>query len=226
MSVPDFLCQVLLFVDMSEGELLLLADCLVRRVFPRDTILFHKGSPARSLYLIESGAVRIFTLSEAGQEITLDIYGPNECFGESALLDGNFRNTGAVALKETIAHTLNRNDFLHCVERQPQMARRVMVLLLHRLEQVTAYAENLAFLDVSGRVAIVLAKLATRCGSECGSIEIELPLTQSELASWCGASREMVNKVLHSYREQGLITMEGHKIVIQDLVGLKRRIEW
>jgi CRP-like cAMP-binding protein len=54
-----------------------------KRTFAEDMILFHKGSPAQCLYLIESGAVRIFALSDTGQEITLDVHGPGECFGET-----------------------------------------------------------------------------------------------------------------------------------------------
>ena len=221
MSVADALRRVSLFADLHEDELAALADCLGRRVFAKDMILFHKGSPAQSLYLIESGEVRIFALSETGHEITLDIYGPGECFGETALLDGNLRSTGAMAVAKTVTYTLGRDDFLRCMERHPQVARRVMALLAHRLEHATAYAENLAFLDVAGRVAAVLLELAQRYGVEHGSLGIDLHLTQAELASWACASREMVNRVLHAYQNQGLITMERHTIVITDLAGLK-----
>ena len=138
--------------------------------------------------------MRIFALSETGHEITLDVYGPGECFGETALLDGNLRSTGAMAVEKTVTYTLRRDDFLRCLERHPQVARRVMGLLAHRLEHATAYAENLAFLDVAGRVAAVLLELADALRHRAGSIEFDLHLTQAELASWVCASREMVNK--------------------------------
>ena len=224
MSVPDLLRRVSLFADLREDELVALADCLGRRVFSKDMILFHKGSPAQSLYLIESGKVRIFALSETGHEITLDVYGPGECFGETALLDGNLRSTDAVAVEKTVIYTLRRDDFLRCLEQHPQVARRVMELLVHRLEHATAYAENLAFLNVASRVAAVLLELAARYGSEHGSVELDLHLTQAELASWVCASREMVNKVLAAYQEEGLIGKEGHTIAILDMAGLKHKI--
>lgn len=224
MSVADLLRRVSLFADLSDGELAALAGCLGRRVFARDMILFHKGSPAQNLYLIESGFVRIFALNDAGREITLDIYGPDECFGETAFLDGNLRTAGAIALEKTVTYTLGRNDFLRCLELHPQVARRVMALLAHRLEHAILYSENLAFLDVAGRVAAMLLDLAARSGSDGDRIELDLHLTQSELASWCVASREMVNKVLNAYRDQGLIALTGHTIVILDRAGLKRKI--
>lgn len=224
MSAVDLLRRVSLFADLSEDELTALAAYLGRRLFAKDMILYNKGSPAQNLYIIESGAVRIFAISDRGDEITLDVYGSNECFGETALLDGNLRSTGAIAMKNTVIHALRRDDFLHCLELHPRMARRVMTLFAHRMEHVIAYAEHLAFMDVAGRVAALLLELAGRWGVEYGSAEIRLHLTQGEIASWVCASREMVNKILHEYCKQGLIAMEGHAIVLQDTNGLKRRI--
>ena len=88
MSSIDLLRNVPLFADVSEETLASLAQCLGKRTFARGMILFHKGSRGNSLYLIEKGKVRIFILSEAGQEISLNIHGPGDCFGELALLDG------------------------------------------------------------------------------------------------------------------------------------------
>jgi CRP/FNR family transcriptional regulator, cyclic AMP receptor protein len=221
-AVADLLRRVSLFADLREDELVALADCLGRRVFAKHVILFHQGSPAQSLYLIESGEVRIFASSETGQELTLDVYGPGECFGEAALLDGNLRVAGAMALKKTVTYTLQRDDFLRCMEQHPQVARGAMALLVHRLEHTIAYAEKLAFLNVAGRVAAVLLELAARCETE-GNIEIELHLTQSELATWCVASRVMVNKALGAFQDEKLIKLGGHSITVLDLGGLKRK---
>jgi CRP/FNR family transcriptional regulator, cyclic AMP receptor protein len=223
MPVTELLRQVSLFTDLHEDELASLAGCLSRRVFAREMILFHRGSPAQSLYLIESGAVRVFATSSAGQDITLDVYGPGECFGEAALLDGNLRSTGAMAIEKTVIYALPRHDFLHFLELHPETGRRLMALLAHRLGRAITYAENLAFLDVAGRVAAVLTDLAEHDGKAGEPIELDLHLTQSELASWCVASREMVNKVLSSFRDQGLIDVAGHTITVLNLRGLKRK---
>jgi CRP/FNR family cyclic AMP-dependent transcriptional regulator len=224
MSVVDLLRQVSIFADLRAEELNALAACLGKRTFARGMMLYQKGSIAQSLYLIESGEVRIFALSDTGHEITLEVHGPGDCCGERALLDGNLRTTGAMALEKTVAYTLDRDDFLRCLERYPQVSRRVTALLAHRLAHVTSYAENLAFLDVAGRVAAVLLELAARQGAAHGSIEINLHLTQADLATWVCATREMVNKVLHMYRDQGIIIMEGHTIVVLDLDGLRRKV--
>lgn len=222
----DLIRKAPLFAGLPDEELQTLAGRLGKRTFARGMILFHKDSPGQTLYLIESGLIRIFVLSETGQEMTLNIHGPGECFGELSLLDGKPRSAGAVALEQTTTYILHRDDFLGCLREHPLLAQRVLELLADRLRHLTAYAECLAFLDVPGRLAAALLDLAERHGTKRtdGAVEIDLRLTQTELASWCVASREMVNKILAAYREQGLITMEGQTIVILDLAGLKRKI--
>jgi CRP/FNR family cyclic AMP-dependent transcriptional regulator len=224
MSNVNMLRTVSLFAGLSDQELEVLAGSLGRRTFAKGMIIFHKGGTGQTLYIIESGRVRIFVLSESGQEITVNIYGPGDVFGEFSLLDGLPRSAGAVALERTVTRTLHRDDFLLHLDAYPRMARSIMEVLTTRLRYTTLHAETLSFLDVYGRVAAKLLELADRYGVEGEGIEIELRLTQTELATWVAASRESVNKVLGTFREQGLIEMEGQRITILDRGGLESRI--
>lgn len=224
MSKMTMLRNVPLFAGLSDQELEVLADSLGKRTFGKGMIIFHRDSPGQTLYIIESGKVRIFILSESGREISVNIYGPGDVFGELALLDGLPRSAGAIALEKTVTLTLHRDDFLRHLEAYPRMAKSIMEVLSTRLRYTTAYAESLAFLDVYGRVAAKLLELADRYGVQKEGIEIELRLTQAELASWVAATRESVNKVLGTFRDQGLIKVEGQRITILDRRELKRRI--
>ena len=228
MSKVRLLRNVPLFAGLSDDELEALADSLGRRTFAKGMIIFHQGSHGQNLYLIESGKVRIFLLSESGQEISVNIYGPGDVFGELTLLDGLPRSAGAMAMEKTVTLTLHRDDFLRHLESYPRMARSILEVLSARVRYTTDYAESLAFLDVYGRVAAKLLELADRYGMEKdgGEIEIELRLTQAELAGWVGASRESVNKVLGTFRDQGLIEVEGKKISILNQRRLRRRISY
>jgi CRP/FNR family transcriptional regulator/CRP/FNR family cyclic AMP-dependent transcriptional regulator len=221
----DLLRKSPLFAGLPEDELQTLAARLGKRTCAKGMILFHKDSPGQILYLIESGLVRIFILSENGQEITLDLHGPGECFGELSLLDGKPRSAGAVALEPTVTYTLRRDDFLCCLRDYPILTQRILELLADRLRHLTAYAESLAFLDVPGRLAAALLDLAERHGTKLGdgTVAIDLHLTQTELATWVGATREMVNRALMVFRDQGCITIEGQKIKIEDERLLRAR---
>ena len=123
MSRVSMLRNVALFAGLSDQELEVLAGSLGKRTFGKGMIIFHKGSPGQTLYIIESGKVRIFIISESGQEISVNIYGPGDVFGELALLDGLPRSAGAVVMEKTVTFTLNRDDFLQHLEACPHVAR-------------------------------------------------------------------------------------------------------
>ncbi len=223
----DNLRNLPLFVGLTDSELAEVAACLVTRTFGKGVFIFHKDSPGQTLYLIESGRVRIFVLSESGQEISLNMYGPGEVIGELGFLDGKPRSASAVATEPTIAYALRREDFFQRLEAHPRLAMSLLELLAARVRYTTVYAESLAFLDVNGRVATRLLELGDRFGvqSARGSgLELDLALTQAELASWVASSRETVNKILSTFRDQGLIEMVGQKITILDRLGLWRKI--
>ncbi len=226
MSVAAMLPGVSLFSRLTSQELETLAGKLGKRTFGKGTIIFHKGSPGRSLYIIESGRIRIFLLSRSGQEIWVNVYGPGDVFGELALLDGLPRSAGAMVLEKTVVYTLYRDDFMECVETYPRMARSIIAELCARLRYTTDCVEHLAFLDVNSRVAAKLLELADRYGLQGEGIEIDLRLTQTDLACWVGARRESVNKVLSGLREQELIDVDGKRITILDRTGLADSIRY
>jgi CRP/FNR family transcriptional regulator, cyclic AMP receptor protein len=225
MPAIELLRKAPLFANLPDEELQALAALLGKRTFGKGMILFHKDSPGQTLYLVESGAVRIFVLSETGQEMTLNVHGPGECFGEISLLDGKPRSAGAVALEQTVTYALHRDDFLCCLRDYPALTQRIVELLTERLRHLTAFAECLAFLDVPGRLAAALLDLAERRGAKrtANTVEIDLHLTQTELATWIGATREMVNRALVVFRDQGWITIEGQTIKILDVRQLRAR---
>jgi CRP/FNR family transcriptional regulator/CRP/FNR family cyclic AMP-dependent transcriptional regulator len=112
MSGLEILKNGSFLASLADQELDSLAECLGRRTFARGVIIFHKDSPGRTLYIIESGKVRIFVLSESGREISVNIYGPGDVFGELALLDGLPRSAAAMVVEKATVLTLHRDDFL------------------------------------------------------------------------------------------------------------------
>jgi CRP/FNR family cyclic AMP-dependent transcriptional regulator len=224
-SLIDMLRKVPIFAGLSDEELESLADILRKRTFAKGMIIFHKDSPGRSLYIIASGKVRIFILSESGQEISVRIYGCGDVFGELSMLDGLPRSAGAIAIERTEVLTLDRDDFLALLERFPRIAPGIIATLSRRVRYTTKYAEGLAFLDVLGRVADRLLELADCYGVDSSEgREIDLRLTQTELASLVATSRESVNKVLGTFRDEGLVKLDGQRIIILDQRGLHRKI--
>ncbi len=218
------LAHVSLFSQLADETLTGLAAQLRRRTFRKNTMIFHKDQAGDALYVVESGRVRIFLPTPAGEELTVDIAGPGDVFGELALLDGRPRSASAQAQEDAVTLTISREEFLKYLGRTPQLGAALVELLSSRLRHVTEYAESLAFLDVYARVARTLLEMADRYGVRAEGIEIDFALTQTDLATMVGATRERVNRTLAVFRAQGLVELRGKKIVLLDPDRLRTRI--
>jgi CRP/FNR family cyclic AMP-dependent transcriptional regulator len=224
-DVAEYLAQAPLFADLDAEDLLQLARAAHQRTFQAGAVIFHRGDPGQVLYLIRCGKVKICLTSPEGQEVALAVLGPGECFGELALLDGQTRSADALALERVQAYSLQRDDFIAAVLRHPRIAIHVMQVLSQRLRQTDEMVQDLLFLDVHGRVAKKLLELTETHGVRTPQgIRIELRLTQGELATMVGASRESVNKVMGYLTEKQYITTDRHRTTVTRLADLRRRI--
>lgn len=221
----ELLKKVTLFEGLGNDALDRLAKDMRRRTFRRGTMIFHKDQVGDALYIVESGRVRLFLPTESGAELWVEFAGRGDVFGEVALLDEGPRSASAETIEDTIVYTLSRDDFRKFITDTQSFAWKLIQLLSDRLRHVTAYAESLAFLDVHARVARVLLELSGRYGvKKNGAVEIDLDLTQAELATMVGATRERVNRALADFRSQSVIDLRGRKIVLLNADKLKERI--
>ena len=224
-AATTYFKQVSFFADLSEEELQALSFATKRRTFRSGEVIFHRDDPGQVLYMIKEGKVKICIISPDGQEVSLAVLGKGEYFGEFALLDGLPRSTDAVALERVECYTLQRSDFLNAIQKNPKIAISVLEALSKRLRATDDMVEDLIFLDVYGRVAKKLLELADTHGVKTEEgIVIDVRLTQQELASMVGASRESVNKVLGYFTDKKFISTDKHRIMIHRVNDLKRRI--
>ncbi len=223
-DLKEMLKKVSLFSQLGDDTLAGLGGHLHRRTFRKGTIIFHKDQAGDALYIVESGRVRIFLPTPAGEELTVDVAGPGDVFGELALLDGRPRSASAEAQEDTVTFTISREEFQGVLMQTPQLAAALVELLSSRLRHVTEYAESLAFLDVHARLARALLEMADRYGVRRDGIEIDFDMTQTDLATMVGATRERVNRALAAFKAQGLIELRGRKIALLDTTRLRQRI--
>src|SRR5437667_8340643 len=220
-----YLKQVTLFEDLADEEIQALASVAKRRTFRSGEVIFHRDDPGQVLYMIKDGKVKICIISPDGQEVSLAVLGKGEYFGEFALLDGLPRSADAVALERVECHTLQRSDFHNAILKNPKIAILVLEALSKRLRNTDQMVEDLIFLDVYGRVAKKLLELADAHGVKVDDgVRIDVRLTQQELASMVGASRESVNKVMGYFTDKKFISTDKHRITLHRIADLKRRI--
>jgi CRP/FNR family cyclic AMP-dependent transcriptional regulator len=216
--------QIGLFADLSVPQLDELAQLVRRRPYQRGATIFHKGDPGTGLYLITQGRVKIVVPSETGEEALLAMLESGDVFGELALFDGLPRSATVVALQPTEVLLLYRDDFVGFVGRHPEVASALFSVLSRRLRATNELIEDASFLDVPGRLAKRLLDLAERHGQPTAQgVEIDLKLTQGELAAMVGATRESVNKHLGWMRDHRWIALERQHIILLRPEELRKR---
>ena len=204
--------KIPLFSGLEETEASALASKMVVRHYPRNTIIISEGDHSDSLYCILSGRVKVFLNDEEGKEVILNDEGPGDYFGELALLDSGPRSASVVTLDDSKMAVISKADFDEFLSLHRDATRKIMRGLVKRLRALTDNVRSLALMDVYGRVARVLLELAVEEGD---LLVIRETLTQQDIASRVGASREMVSRVLKELRTGGYIEVRKKHIVIR-----------
>ncbi len=218
----EFLKQLPLFASLSEAELGSLANDFTARRFQQGEMIFFQGDVGQALYLIEAGRVRIYVQDDGGQETSVIFYGAGDIFGELAVIDGMPRSASALAVDETIVHILSRERLRAHLQASPQLAYNFMQALAVRVRYSTLQVGNLSLHDVPSRLARKLLELAQGNGRVAADgVRIDMALTQSDLASLIGATRESTNKALGNFRRSGIIRIEQNHITIVDPDALR-----
>ena len=216
-----------LFRSLAPPTLDLLRQQIRARKLTKGELLFAAGDPSDSMYIVNSGRIRIWTVSAAGAEITLNVLGPGTIFGEIGLLDGSERTAGASALDAVELSAIQRGTFDNALERDPQLARNVIKFLCDRLRWVSARMEDSALRSAPERLSRMLVHLVNDYGIETDTgMQLSINLTQGELARWTHMSRESLNKILNRWSDEGLLEQSRSKITVKDLERLEEIAEF
>jgi CRP-like cAMP-binding protein len=222
--LAETLAGIPFFSGLDAESLERIGRGLRTRRFRRSEVIFHQGDPGDALFIVMSGAIKIMLPSDTGDEAILATLRPGDVFGELALLDGAPRSATAVALEPTETLILPRLQFRELLATEPAVRDALLASIAAELRRLTNHVEELHFLDITGRLASRLARIATESGKKQADETIRLPspLTQGDLAAMIGCTRQSVNKLLGMFTEDGLIRIERDSIVVLDLDGLTR----
>jgi CRP-like cAMP-binding protein len=220
-----FLKRVSLFADLTEAELKLLLDDLHPRDFAKDEIIFRQGDTSRELYVVMRGKIRIFKVSPAGAETTIEIFSVGSVMGEFAVVDSEPRSATAKAIEAADVLVMSHDRFLRHMRQMPDLALGMTKLLASRVRWTASFAETIAQYDAAGRLLHMLLLYNEQFGQEEEAGKryvLDLSLNQTDLASLVGARREWINRLLRDWQKRGLVTYEAGKIIILDLPRAKQ----
>jgi len=210
-TIPD-LRRIPLFAELDDETLESVARNSQPRRFKRGEIVVHEGDPSDALFVIRSGTAKVSLSDESGKEVTLNLLGPGEFFGELALLDASSRSATVSAQTPIVVDAISRSAFEACLQGHPDLALTLARGLAQRVRELSESVRTLALLDVYGRLVRALTGLAVE---RDGEHVIEQRVTHQELANMVGASREMVSRIMRDLCVGGYVDTSGGRIVIK-----------
>lgn len=195
---------------LSDADLRAVGSQGVAQSHPANTVIVTEGDKTDSLYIILEGRVKAFVSDGKGHDMLLSTQGAGEYFGEMVLDEGP-RSASIMTLEPSRFLVVTKKEFREFVAKNPSFALSLIEKLIGRARALTDSVKNLALMDVYGRVARLLLELAEDVD---GGLVIPQRLTQQDIASRVGASREMVSRILKDLSIGGYLTQTRTSIVL------------
>ncbi|MEA2161218.1 MAG: family transcriptional regulator, cyclic receptor protein [Solirubrobacteraceae bacterium] len=201
-----------------------LLGLLRRRKVPRDEPILRAGSAGDEVVLVLGGRVKLVAYGADRREVVLALRGPGELIGEMAALSSQRRTADAIAVDDVEIGVLAAQELSGFLREHPDAAFVLIRMLVSRLAEASRDVVDLATRDSVGRVAKRLVELAAEHGTPvAGGTRIELSLSQDELASWIGATRETVARALRLMRQLQWVSTDHRSITVLDVEALRER---
>ena len=220
--------KVALFSELEPGELEALSRLASARTFPAGTPIIRESEPGDLFFVILRGEVKVSVDSPDGREVVLSHLQAGDFFGEMALFGGEGRSASVTATSECELVALARADFLAVLSRDFSLTRKILQTLSTRLRKANDVIESMALLDVGGRLARYLLRLADESGQAPvdGYFVVNRP-THQEIANSIGATRETVTRMLKQFEDRKLIRTKGQTVwVPAEVPAGARENEW
>ncbi len=219
----QILRKSLLFSGLDEENLTEVAEIATRRSFSKGETLFSDGEPATGFYLLASGNLKLCKISPDGKEKVLHFVHPMETFAEAAFFGDGSYPAEARALEKGEALFFPREAFMGLLERNPRFSLNLIVSLSLLLRRFARQIEELTFAEVPARLAAYLLELTEKKSTTFQGITyLDLDMKKGELASRLGTVSETLSRSLKKLKEEGVIDVEGSRVVINDMTRLAK----
>lgn len=193
-----------------------LSHCHIHK-YPAKSTLIHAGEKAETLYFIVKGSVAVLIKDEEGKEMILSYLNQGDFIGELGLFEESENPTRSAWVRAKTAcevAEISYKKFRQLIQVNPEILLRLSGQMARRLQTTSQKVGNLAFLDVTGRIAQTLLNLARQPDAMTHPDGMQIRITRQEIGRIVGCSREMAGRVLKNLEEQGLISVSGKTIVV------------
>jgi CRP/FNR family transcriptional regulator/CRP/FNR family cyclic AMP-dependent transcriptional regulator len=212
-----------LFAGLPEESIRGLVSSGRIRTYRSRSYVTMQGDPSDEVFMLLEGRLEVSTVSPEARPQLQTLLEPVRLFGELGVLAGLERTASVLCLEDARIWTLGREEFMSLVAAQPSMAVGLLQAMARQVLSKESMADDLVWLDLKGRLAKRLLQLATT--SEAGGPPVVPSITQADLASMCGVTRESVSKTLASFDRRQFVRREGRSYVLLDPEALRRLAE-
>lgn len=186
-----------------------------RRRYPAKSTIIYAGDKSDSLYYIVRGSVTVLIEDDEGREMIVAYLNDGDFFGEMGLFDQEDSRSAWVRAKtECEVAEISYGKFQEIAEDHPEFVFALSSQMARRLRATTRKVGDLAFLDVTGRVARTLLDLCKEPDAITHPDGMQIKITRQEIGRIVGCSREMVGRVLKTLEDQGLVDVKGKTMVV------------
>lgn len=185
-----------------------------RRRYPTKSVIIYAGDKPDVLYYIIEGSVTVLIEDDNGREIVLAYLNKGDFFGEMGLFDDAARSAWVRTKSECELAEISYTRYRQVAEEDTKILFELATQMAARLRKTSRKVGDLAFMDVTGRVARTLLDLSAEPDSMTHPDGMQIKITRQEIGKIVGCSREMVGRVLKSLEDQGLIYVKGKTIVV------------
>lgn len=207
--------EIPFFSLLTEAELKLIDDIATDKKFKKGEYIFFEGEAGEKFYIIKDGQVKLTKMIKNGDEQILNIFSSNDIIAEIVAFDKGNYPASAITMTDTDVIVFDQSELENLILKHPSIGLKLLREMSNRLRRAQQNVRDLALKDSSARVAGLLIFLAEKYGKKKkDKVILDISLTQQELASMIGSSRETVSRVLGQFESEGLIKTSRKKIII------------
>jgi CRP-like cAMP-binding protein len=211
-----FFKRVAIFSGLDDTVLERIGRLMAVREVKKHEIIWLEQEPAKMIYFVAEGLIKLFKTSDGGKEQILRLARPGDCFGHAGALNGGSHPESVQAVVTSVLYGLASADLEVLISEFPQVARNAIKLLATEMHHYISLVEDLSLRCVSGRLAKMLLM-----DNPKGACDASLVLTRADMAAMTGTVREVIGKSLKTLEDKGVIRYDRHQIVIRDREALE-----
>ena len=189
-------------------------------VLKKNQVIYSRGDPARQIYILNRGTVRLMVTTPGGRRKIVEILANGHVFGEEVFVSQGKHQTEAVTHEESWISILNRDTLLKLVGGLPQLSLNLIRILNERLMEARDEIETLSFNTTERRIARTLVKLSRKHGKQILSVEpfkkLKIMMSHEHLAQMIGANRPHVSAIMSDFKRRGLIRYQRRKLLVNE----------